>query len=109
MKQLNPGSEHAKFDFPNSSPWTLPYVEEAYEETRTNKDLWIVREEERLVFETTRPINMGSGNHGVLRDAIQNFSILLPSTNFPPALNKMNAVPALHMGNEVCLFENNNE
>ncbi|KAG8216388.1 hypothetical protein J3R82DRAFT_6492 [Butyriboletus roseoflavus] len=56
-------------------------------DTVTNEALLVVREEERAVFETMQPINMGSSNHGALRDAVHNFSILVPSTNFPPALD----------------------
>ncbi|KAH0834761.1 hypothetical protein J3R83DRAFT_10357 [Lanmaoa asiatica] len=95
-KRLSP-EPAPPFDFSNPSPWaSMPSrfanrsVEEAYEEVATNKDLWIVREEERLVFETTQPINMGSRNHGAHRDTVQDFSILVPSTNFPPALDAGN-------------------
>ncbi|KAG8216386.1 hypothetical protein J3R82DRAFT_6490 [Butyriboletus roseoflavus] len=91
VKRLNP--EYPRHDPSSASLWALPSrfanksVEEAYEEIITNKDLWIVREEERAVFETMQPISMGSSNYGALRDAVQDFSILVPSTNFPPALN----------------------
>lgn len=92
VKRLDHGPRTGGFDFLYASPWPSPFVnrtlQEAYEETLTNKDLWIVREEERVVFETTQPFNIGIGNHGVLRDAVQDFAILVPSTNFPLALER---------------------
>ncbi|KAH0834747.1 hypothetical protein J3R83DRAFT_10325, partial [Lanmaoa asiatica] len=50
-------------------------------ETLINRDLWVDREEERVVFETTQVIHtVGEAN----RDIVQDFSILVPSTDFPP-------------------------
>lgn len=109
VKRLKP--EPQRQDPWSMSPWALrpslfgnKSVEEAYEETITNKDLWIVREGERLVFETTQPINMGDSNHGALRDAVQDFSILVPSTNFPPALDIKRTISPFHMEREVDWF-----
>lgn len=86
-------SGRAGLDFLFDSPWPYSFVDEsakeAYEELLSNRNLWIVREEERAVFETTQPFSMGTEPHGVLRDAVQNFAILVPSTNFPPALQRM--------------------
>jgi hypothetical protein len=59
----------------------------AFEQIVKNKDLWLVREEERIVFEATQAIDVGKAQTGSVRDAVQDFAILVPSTNFPPALD----------------------
>lgn len=110
VERLNPQPPRhdPRNDIANTSPWALApsrfankSVEEAYKEILTNKDRWIVREEERVVFETTQPISMGNGNHGTHRDAVQDFSIFIPSTNFPPALDIIGFPNSLRMDREV--------
>ncbi|KAF8551405.1 hypothetical protein OG21DRAFT_287686 [Imleria badia] len=83
-------------DWQRISPWDIPWHGRSCQsdeatETLNNKDLWVVREEERLVFETTQVIHMAKGafrDH----DVVQDFAVLVPSTNFPPALDYTNSM-----------------
>ncbi|KAF8555514.1 hypothetical protein OG21DRAFT_1410837 [Imleria badia] len=77
-----------------SSPWVPPVHDSfncsadiAFELIVKNKDLWLVKEEERIVFESTQGIDMGEAQPGSVRDVVRDFAILVPSTNFPPALH----------------------
>ena len=77
-----------------ASPWVLPAYNSfncsadiAFGEIVKNKDLWLVREEERIMFESTQAIDMGEAPPGSVRDVVQDFAILVPLTNFPPALD----------------------
>ena len=91
----------ARSPFINSqraSPWALPTSrfpnpndDIAFQEMLFNKDLWIVREEERIVFETTQMILVRE-EVGRDSDVVQDFAILVPSTNFPPALDHLTSV-----------------
>lgn len=93
-----------------SSPWVSRVrgavncsADIAFEAIIKNKNLWLVREEERIVFESTQAIDMGEAQPGSVRDVVSDFSILVPSTNFPPALD----YPRAHVGwneGEVCPF-----
>ena len=65
-----------------------------------NKDLWLVREEERLVFETTQVIHVAEGASGDC-DVVQDFAVLVPSTNMPPALDHLNAIHMMGDATEV--------
>ena len=81
-----------------TSPWaSLPSRfanrsdEIIFHEMFANKDLWVVREEERLVFETTQVIHVAEGaSRG--RDVVQDFAVLVPSTNLPPALDHLHSI-----------------
>jgi hypothetical protein len=75
----------------------------AFEEIVKNKELWLVQEEERIVFESTRAIDMGKALPGSVRDVARDFAILVPSTNFPPALDYPHSRVTLRKG-EVRLF-----
>ena len=96
-------------DIQIASQWTfspLPFGDEALREEMlllTNKDLWIVREEERVAFETTQIIHVDMVREAG-HDITQKFSILVPSTNFPPALNYPNSGFA-GSGGEVCSLQ----
>ena len=90
-----------------ASPWALPTSrfpnssdDIAFQEMLLNKDLWLVREEERIVFETTQVIPMREepGRDG---DIVQDFAILVPSTNFPPALDHLTSIFMMSDGTEV--------
>ncbi|KIJ63027.1 hypothetical protein HYDPIDRAFT_168634 [Hydnomerulius pinastri MD-312] len=81
-------------NFSPSSPWVLPASQIAnystslaYEQAVLNKELWIVREEERIVFESIQALDIGKDESGFPRDVVQDFAILVPFTNFPPALD----------------------
>lgn len=71
-----------------------------FEEIVKNKNLWFVREEERIVFGSTQAIDMADAQPGSVRDVAQDFVILVPSTNFPPALGcpHSNAGPTARCG-----------
>ena len=88
----------------------LPFGDEAMQERLlllVDKDLWIVREEERVAFETTQNLRVGMGSEAG-QDITEAFSILVPSTNFPPALNYAN-VGFEGSGGEVCSSNAGNE
>ena len=77
-----------------ASPWVLPAhhsfnrsADIAFGEIVKNKGLWLVREEECIVFESTQAIGIGEAPPGSVRDVVQDFTILVPLTNFPPALD----------------------
>ncbi|KAI9568061.1 hypothetical protein HD554DRAFT_2039155 [Boletus coccyginus] len=72
-------------DFP-PSPFSNGSDEIAFLEMLANKDLWLVREEERLVFETSQVIRVADEASGDC-DVVQDFAVLVPSTNFPPAVD----------------------
>lgn len=82
-------------NFQRVSPWTpltsrFPNPSDgiAFQEMLLNEDLWLVREEERIVFETTQMILVRE-EVGRDSDVVQDFAILVPSTNFPPALDHL--------------------
>ncbi|KAF8122592.1 hypothetical protein EV363DRAFT_1456411 [Boletus edulis] len=88
-----------------SSPWVLPPYDAfncsanmMFEEIVKNKDLWLVREEERVVFESTQVIDMGEMQPGSVRDVVRDFAILVPSTNFPPALDYLHSLVRMREG-----------
>ncbi|KAF8434604.1 hypothetical protein L210DRAFT_3649099 [Boletus edulis BED1] len=83
-------------DMQQTSPWAFPQTrvpnridDVKFDESLADKELWLVREEERVVFETTRVIHM---EEGPIEDrvVVQEFAVLVPSTNFPPALDYSN-------------------
>ncbi|KAI9568044.1 hypothetical protein HD554DRAFT_2039147 [Boletus coccyginus] len=83
------------------SPWVHPVLDAlncsadlAFGDIVKSKDLWLVREEERIVFELTQAIDMGETHFGSVHDIARHFAILVPSTNFPPALD----YPHSHVG-----------
>jgi hypothetical protein len=80
------------------SPWVISPSrppnhsdEITFHETLANKDLWLVREEERLVFETTQLIHVAEGASRN-RDVVQDFAVFVPSTNMPPALDHLHSM-----------------
>ncbi|KAG6379611.1 hypothetical protein JVT61DRAFT_10119 [Boletus reticuloceps] len=84
-------------DMQQTSPWAFPSArfpnhsdDVKFDEILADKELWLVREEERVVFETTRVIHM---EEGPIEDrvVVQEFAVLVPSTNFPPALDYLNS------------------
>ena len=94
MDSANRHTPHV--DFQRISPWDFPWSgrscpSDEATETLNNKDLWLVREEERLVFETTQVIHAAEGASRDL-DVVQDFAVLVPSTNFPPALDHINTM-----------------
>ncbi|KAF8122560.1 hypothetical protein EV363DRAFT_1554195 [Boletus edulis] len=84
-------------DMQQTSPWAFPHnrfpnrIDDVkFDEILADKELWLVREEERVVFETTRVIHM---DEEPIEDqvVVQEFAVLVPSTNFPPALDYLNS------------------
>lgn len=90
-------------DVQRASPWDFPrttFSNPTFQEILANTSLWVVREEERLVFETTQVVQMAqrtSGDH----DVVQDFAILIPSTNFPPALDYSHSMTMMEYDPEV--------
>lgn len=71
-----------------------------------NKDLWFVREEECVVFKSTQAIDMGELQPDSVPDVARDFAILVPSTNFPPALDYPHSSNARPREEEVRPFQN---
>ncbi|KAF8122559.1 hypothetical protein EV363DRAFT_1456389 [Boletus edulis] len=76
----------ARFDVEQASPWD----DVKFDEILANKNLWLIREEERVVFEATRVVYM---EQAAFEDyvVVQDFAVLVPSTNFPPALDHLDS------------------
>ncbi|KAH7919071.1 hypothetical protein BV22DRAFT_1134108 [Leucogyrophana mollusca] len=81
----------------NSSEW------KAYEEAVRKKDMWLVHEEETITFETRYPLGLPESD-SVTKDFVSKFGLLVPDTNFPPAVDHRRS-PAGIGGDEVVEVE----
>ncbi|KAH7916551.1 hypothetical protein BJ138DRAFT_995536, partial [Hygrophoropsis aurantiaca] len=89
---FEPPSRRDIFGFPinsinNSSEWKV------YEDAVVNKDIWLVHEEETLTFELKYQLDIPKNG-----DLVSKFGLLVPDTNYPPALDHRRS--ATHLGSD---------